>query len=451
MDRPEAPEASVASVWLGRDIAAYLAPGVDTYTVTAPDLRIAAERVDLRQPLTLPAPGRPALWRITRDATQGRCGSRTRGARPWALAAWACTLGTLLLAGGILFPTAVVSAQGTPGPIVVEMGERGAEFYFAPNEIAVPAGTVRLTFRNVGARRHNWVLESLGQRTPDIDAGGTFEETFTFANPGTYEFICDLPTHAARGMIGRLVVSPAGAAPAPPAGPSVAPGAQGVQPTAAPTRPPSGAPPGTFSGTPGPVSTAGAAAAPGAGTQNAAQAQSTVASPGGTPMFVSLAIHIPASIAWLGVVLYQALVGLVPFLSPSQRADLLQRPKWLALATIPLFMVTGIYQTIYNPFVTITDLESLERFRAGTTYGLALFWKHGFVMISVALTLAVTFWFAPRMATVGAAAATTSGRTLTVDATQPATSRLPALLTWANVAACLALLLCVAVIVFQLH
>ncbi|MEJ7664525.1 MAG: hypothetical protein WKG07_35925 [Hymenobacter sp.] len=134
-------------------------------------------------------------------------------------------------------------------------------------------------------------------------------------------------------------------------------------------------------------------------------------------MFVSLAIHIPAAITWLGIVLYQALVGVVPYLSSAQRADLLQRPKWLALATIPLFMITGIYQTIYNPFVTITDFETLENFRASSTYGLALFWKHGFVFLSMALTLAVTFWFAPRMAAVSATMATTSGRTITVDDT----------------------------------
>ncbi len=98
------------------------------------------------------------------------------------------------------------------------------------------------------------------------------------------------------------------------------------------------------------------------------------------------------------MVLYQAVVAAVPYLSVSQRADLLRRPRWLILAVIPLFAITGTYQTINNPFVTITDFETAEAFRATSAYAQALFWKHGFVLLSMALTLAVTFWLAPRMA-----------------------------------------------------
>ncbi|MBI3970074.1 MAG: hypothetical protein HY332_02190 [Chloroflexi bacterium] len=158
------------------------------------------------------------------------------------------------------------------------------------------------------------------------------------------------------------------------------------------------------------------------------------------PLLVSLTIHIPSSIAWLGIVLYDAIIVAVPFLTPAQRGGLLARPRWLVLGVIPVILITGVYQTINNPFSTITDFATLEALRSETTYGLALFWKHGFVLLSFAFTFAVTFWIAPRL--VAFADAPSSATAL---------SRLPALLAWGNVAASTALLLCVAVMVFQLH
>ena len=113
----------------------------------------------------------------------------------------------------------------------------------------------------------------------------------------------------------------------------------------------------------------------------------------------------------------------------------------LGLLTIPLFGLTGIYQTIFNPFGTITSYEDLSHLRESTTYGFALFLKHGFVFASMVLTLAVTFYFAPRLL---AFAEDTRDSAVTP-------SRLPSLLSWLNVASCVALLMCVGVMVFQLH
>jgi plastocyanin len=374
-----------------------------------------------------------------------------RSATVWLtiLAAGALALG--VLGAALLWPEPA-AAQGTAQPIAVEMGERGAQYYFAPNELTVPAGAARFTIRNNGARRHNFVIEALNMRTPDVDAGASYEATFTFANPGTYDYICDLPTHAARGMTGRIVVTAAGAAPAP-AAQATAPAPPGAPTTAAPA---------TQATAPAAQATRPAQTTPGAaGAATASSASAQGVSPGGLPLFVSLAIHIPAAVSWLGVVLYQAVVGAVPFLTVAQRADLLRRPRWLIVAVIPLFFITGTYQTIFNPFVTLTSFETAEAFRATSPYAQALFWKHGFVLLSMALTLTVTFWLAPRLA-----------RAATAPATAPATGAGPAgagsvavsgegapdpaagrvsLLAWANVAACLALLLCVSVMVFQLH
>jgi plastocyanin len=367
---------------------------------------------------------------------------------------WLAALVAGALYGGaaLLHPTPA-GAQGTAQPVSVEMDENGNQWYFTPNQIAVSAGTARFTFHNAGTRRHNFVVEALNLRIPDLDAGATAEASFTFANPGTYDFICDLPTHAARGMTGKLVVAPAGAAPAVPAAPAAqatgTTGTQGAQPAGQQT------PAGAQTTRPA-QATAGTTGAPGT-TGSAAGATVLGAPATGMPLFVSLAIHIPAAISWLGVVLYQAVVGAVPFLTTAQRADLLQRPRWLILAAIPLFVITGTYQAIHNPFVTLTDFQTAEAFRATSAYAQALFYKHGFVLLSMALTLAVTFWLAPllaRSATTESLAgsgdkAPEGAGALGAIGTAGA-SRLP-LVAWANVAACLALLLCVAVMVFQLH
>lgn len=336
----------------------------------------------------------------------------------------------IAIALALAIPATPTAAQA-PAPINVEM----SDYAFSPKEFTVPMGAQRFVLKNTSPRKHNFTVETPGSglRTPDVDAGATFETTFAFSQPGTYNVICELPTHATRGMVGKITVLAAdapAAAPAQTTAPAAgAPAQSGAAPTAA-------APAAPAVQTGGQTGASGGVAAPAA-----PQTTSAGLSPSGMPMLISLAIHIPAAITWLGIVLYDAIVVAVPYLSAQQRGNLLRRPRWLMLATIPLFMVTGIYQTIYNPLVTITDIPTLERFRAETTYGLALFWKHGFVMFSMAFTLAVTFWFAPRLRRLGAIAGQDAA----------SATRLPALLAWANVAACVALLGCVAVIVYQLH
>jgi len=334
----------------------------------------------------------------------------------------------LVLALLSLLTVIVSSVSAQSAPITIDMGERGNEYFFEPQALSVPAGQVRINFNNVGQRNHNWVvtLPSGVQRTPDIGGGRTAEQAFTFAQPGTFEVICDLPTHAQRGMRMVLTVTAAAGGTAT-GGTATGTGAQG-QATVSAGGSVGGTSTGTSSGT---GATAGSVPGSTTGT----------ASPAGTPYLVSLMVHIPAAIAWLGIVLFDAIVVAVPFLTPGQRGALLARPRWLVLLTIPLFAVTGIYQTIFNPFGTITSYADLTALRSNTTYGLALYLKHGFVFASMVLTLAVTFWFAPRLI---AFAGDTTAETVTP-------SRLPSLLTWANVAACIALLACVAVMVFQLH
>ena len=314
------------------------------------------------------------------------------------------------------------AAQATA---TINMVERGSQFLFEPDQLTVPAGEVRLTFQNTGQRNHNFVvrLPSGVQRTPDIAGGRSHEQAFTFPAAGTYEAICDLPTHEQRGM--KMTITVTGNAPAGSTGGATG-GATGAGTTGGTTA-------GTTGGATGAGQTGGVA-------QGGGPSVGATTSPAGVPYLISLLIHIPAAIAWLGIVLYDAIVAAVPFLTPGQRGALLARPRWLVLITIPLFGITGVYQTIFNPFSTITSFADLTELRS-TAYGFALFLKHGFVFASMALTLAVTFYFAPRLL---AFADDTRD-----SATTP--SSMPGLLSWLNVAACVALLACVAVMVFQLH
>ncbi|HEX2323916.1 MAG TPA: cupredoxin domain-containing protein, partial [Chloroflexota bacterium] len=129
----------------------------------------------------------------------------TAALRLGVLACGAFALGSNLLA------PAPAGAQGQP--ITVEMGERGNAYFFAPEQLSASAGPVNFVFRNNGTREHNFVIEALNLRTPDIPAGATRDTSFTFTTPGTYVYICDLPTHAQRGMTGQIVIAAAGAAP----------------------------------------------------------------------------------------------------------------------------------------------------------------------------------------------------------------------------------------------
>ncbi|HEX5004291.1 MAG TPA: plastocyanin/azurin family copper-binding protein [Gemmatimonadales bacterium] len=72
----------------------------------------------------------------------------------------------------------------------------------------VAAGTkVRWTWQNTGTVAHN--VRSAGSPSfpgsGDLNtAGSTF--TYTFTTPGTYNYECTMPGHAAAGMTGTLVV-----------------------------------------------------------------------------------------------------------------------------------------------------------------------------------------------------------------------------------------------------
>lgn len=107
-------------------------------------------------------------------------------------------------------------------PIVVDMTIQFSRF--APAAISVPAGRpVTFVIDNTDPINHEWIVgdAALHERhragtDPVHDAGPTevsinaLEErrtTVTFAEPGTFTFICHLPGHEAYGMVGTLEVT----------------------------------------------------------------------------------------------------------------------------------------------------------------------------------------------------------------------------------------------------
>lgn len=99
-------------------------------------------------------------------------------------------------------------SAGTAGGDGVLVVELGPGFVFKPSEITVKAGEeVRVQLVNKDSVVHNFVIEAFGVHSGEVAAGETVEITFTAPEPGEYEIICDIPGHAAGGMVGTLIVN----------------------------------------------------------------------------------------------------------------------------------------------------------------------------------------------------------------------------------------------------
>lgn len=87
--------------------------------------------------------------------------------------------------------------------IVVE----GGNYYFENRTINVEQGeTVRIVLENVEGF-HDLRIPEKEVGTDQINAGETDSFTVSFDETGSYEFICSVGNHAARGMIGNIEVS----------------------------------------------------------------------------------------------------------------------------------------------------------------------------------------------------------------------------------------------------
>ena len=97
------------------------------------------------------------------------------------------------------------------GPVTVEGFDIGWAYQgqrTAPGQpISVPVSPgATVSLPNVGQSLHNFSVEAFGI-DQDMPVGETVAATVPAdAAPGEYEFVCDIPGHAAAGMIGTLVI-----------------------------------------------------------------------------------------------------------------------------------------------------------------------------------------------------------------------------------------------------
>lgn len=111
---------------------------------------------------------------------------------------------------------------------------------------------------------------------------------------------------------------------------------------------------------------------------------------------ISLLVHVPFITAWIGLVMLDGFAAFAPGIDDRQRPRLIMWSQKFTLLAIVVIMVTGIWQTMDNPFIRVGSYSDLTNLRENTLYGSLLFWKHVFVFITFALTLFVRFRLAPR-------------------------------------------------------
>ncbi len=159
---------------------------------------------------------------------------------------------------------------------------------------------------------------------------------------------------------------------------------------------------------------------------------------------VSLWVHVPFIITWIGLVMLDAFALFAPGVADDQRRHMLQWSRRFVLLAIPVIMVTGIWQTMENPFLRVDSFSRLELLRQRTLYGDLLFWKHGFVLLTFGLTVLVRFVLAPRW---GLVLATEAGRIESMTGME----RLLKLASLLNLGACAGAVLLATRMVLELH
>jgi uncharacterized cupredoxin-like copper-binding protein len=80
------------------------------------------------------------------------------------------------------------------------------EYAFQLSQSTMPSGQITFTINNKGNEVHNFAI--LGNKAGAQIAPGTTETWTVSLPPGTYNYQCDVPFHAERGMVGQFTVTP---------------------------------------------------------------------------------------------------------------------------------------------------------------------------------------------------------------------------------------------------
>ena len=121
----------------------------------------------------------------------------TRKALKWMGAAFFLTL-SLALAGRAVGRASIPAAAGQEKAAETEVSID--DFAFAPKELTIPVGT-QVTWMNKDDEAHTVVsVDGKTFRSKGLDTGDKF--SFTFTEPGTYEYVCSIH----KQMKGTIIV-----------------------------------------------------------------------------------------------------------------------------------------------------------------------------------------------------------------------------------------------------
>jgi plastocyanin len=102
--------------------------------------------------------------------------------------------------------TQTTTSTATVGNTATTVQVGMLEYRFDLSAASVPSGQVTFVITNKGQETHNFTIN--GVKSGKIISPGE-TETYTVAlSAGTYEYQCDVPFHADRGMVGALTVTP---------------------------------------------------------------------------------------------------------------------------------------------------------------------------------------------------------------------------------------------------
>ncbi len=114
---------------------------------------------------------------------------------------------TLVACGGGASGGALSNSSGAASSAGATVNVAAKDFSYDLTPADVPGGTVTFDVKNVGATVHDFKITGNGvnEKTTYIQAGK--DDSFTVdLSPGTYNYLCTVPSHKELGMEGSFTV-----------------------------------------------------------------------------------------------------------------------------------------------------------------------------------------------------------------------------------------------------
>lgn len=106
------------------------------------------------------------------------------------------------------FAVVALAACAPGGASQLDVTIQGKDIAFDVTTLEAKQGqTVNVTYVNVGALEHNFVIKEFNV-DETAKRGETIKFSFTASEAGTFKYVCDVPGHTEAGMVGTLTVTP---------------------------------------------------------------------------------------------------------------------------------------------------------------------------------------------------------------------------------------------------